>query len=301
MNPCMKATLLTTVLLAGALYSTPGQSRFVGQDHAQYFKWHNQHSQLEQLYTPGTELHAFGPAAKLHQKPNHRSPVLVNLQEGQSLTNRSDYRTTARAPEAEIDGYRDIWYRVSAQDDQGRTQTGYVWGAHLAKGWRQVDLTGDNRPELVMLGVSTAPRVTYSDIRAEIRVLSGGLLLHTTTISGLCVFEECGSSPMLRIIRDQPYRGAIVLEASTMTNGCFTGIERSFYYWDGRGLQSVFHAEYTMDREYARQAFQVNDPQASRAMLCHYNGQNAAFDPIWECKEVKVPAAKKEVARVRAR
>lgn len=306
MQPSMKATLLTIVLLFCMLCSTPGQTRFVGQDQAQYFKWHNQQSQLEQLYTPGTQLHAFGPTARLYQYPSRQSAVLMDLQEGQALINRSDYRTDAQAPEDQIDGYNDIWYRVSAQDAQGRTFTGYIWGAQVAKGWRHIDLTGDGQAEMILLGVATSPRKTYSDIRAEIRILQGNRLLHHTTVDGLCVFEECGSSPMLRIIKDQPYQGAVVLEASTMTNGCFTGIERSFYYWNGKGLQSVFHAEYTMDREYARHPFRVEDPQASRAMLCNYKGQDATFNPVWDCKEVKIdvapkPVAKKPAVRVRAR
>jgi hypothetical protein len=91
-----------------------------------------------------------------------------------------------------------------------------------------------------------------------------------------------------------------------MTVGCFTGIERAFFYWNGRQLESVFHAEYTIDREYDRQAFKVQDPQAVRTMMCSYKKQDHSFNPIWDCREIqtKTPAApdtKKATARARAR
>lgn len=298
----MKTTLFLTALLAGTACHVTAQTRFVGEDYARYFDWHNENSQIEKLYTPGSNLYVFGDNVRIHRYPDQRSEVLASLNDGQKVQNRSDYRNIHQPPDGEMNGYWDIWYKVSTEAGV----IGYVFGTQIAKGWRWADLTGDRNPELVMLGVSPSPRKAYSDINAEIRILQSGRMLYSTGISGLCVFEECGSSPMLRIIKDQPIKGGIVVEASTMTVGCFTGIERAFFYWNGQQLESVFHAEYTVDREYDRQSFKVQDTHNVKTMICNYKKQDQSFNPVWECKEVqtKVPASpdvKKPAVRVRAR
>lgn len=302
MHPSMKTTLLLTAFLASSTWGTIAQTRFVGEDYTRYFNWHNEHSQIEKLYSPGSELYVFGDGARIYRQPDQNSQVLAQLQDGEKVVSRSDYRRAMQIPNSELNGYRDIWYKVA--NSQG--VYGYVFGGHLAKGWRWADLNGDGTKELIMLGVSPIPRKAYNDIRAELRILSGQELLYNTTIAGLCVFEECDSSPMLRVLNNQPYQGAIMIEASTMTVGCYTGIERAFFYWNGRQLQSVFHAEYTVDLEYERQPFQVQDPQAVRTMMCSYKNQDQSFNPVWDCKEVetKAPAdaaTKKSPARARAR
>ena len=299
----MKTTLLLTTLLIGSSLSIMAQTRFIGGDYSEYFNWHNEHSQILDLYTPGTELYVFGEGVKLYQQPSEYSKVLAQLEDGQLMLNQSDYRRTAKIPDGEINGYRDIWYKVST-GVQGIS--GYVFGIHLAKGWQFVDLDRDHHKELIMLGVSPIARKAYDDIRAEVRILRNHQLVYTTLIPGLCVFEECASSPMLRILRDQPYQGAIVVEASTMTVGCYTGIERAFFYWNGHQLQNVFHAEYTINLEYERHPFQVQDPVAIRTMICNYKDQDKAFNPIWDCKEVQIPISpnpkvKNPVIRARAR
>lgn len=298
----MKTTLFLTAFLAGTAVSMTAQSRFVGEDYMRYFEWHNSNSQIEKLFTPGSQLFAFGEDVKVYRRPDHHSEVVGKLRDGQAVQNRSDYRTAQQIPDGEWNGYRDIWFKVCT--DNGAS--GYVFGAQLAKGWRWADLNGDHQNELVMLGVSPNPRKNFSDIKAELRILQNGQLLYNTSIPGLCVFEECGSSPMLRILYDQPYQGDIVVEASTMTVGCFTGIERAFFYWNGRQLESVFHAEYTIDREYDRQSFRVQDPKAVRTMMCSYKNQDQSFNPVWDCKEVQTkaipaPDVKKATARARAR
>ena len=298
----MKTTLLLTAFLAGAACQTAAQTRFVGEDYMRYFEWHNENSQIDKLYTPGAKLYAFGQDVKVYRYPDQHSEVLARLQDGQAVQNRSDYRNVQQIPDGEFNGYRDIWFKVRTANGIA----GYVFGAQLAKGWRWVDLNGDHQEELVMLGVAPSPRRSFSDIRAELRILQGNQLLYNTSIPGLCVFEECASSPMLRILYNQPYEGGIVVEASTMTVGCFTGIERAFFYWNGRQLESVFHAEYTIDREYDRHAFKVQDPEAVRTMMCSYKNQDQSFNPVWDCREIqtKAPAApdvKKATARARAR
>ena len=299
----MKTTLFLTALLIGTAFNATAQTKFVGGDYTRYFNWHNEQSQIEKLYTPGAELFIFGEGVKLYQQPSQYSEVLAQLEDGQIIFNQSDYRKTAQIPDEEINGYRDVWYKVNIGTNG---ISGYVFGAQLAKGWRLADLNHDNQKELIMLGVSPMPRKAYNDIRAEVRILQNHKLIYSTIIPGLCVFEECASSPMLRILRDQPYQGAIVIEASTMTVGCFTGIERAFFYWNGRQLQNVFHAEYTVDLEYERQSFQIQDPKAVRTMVCNYKNQDQAFNPVWDCKEVKTevspnPSVKKAAIRARAR
>lgn len=298
----MKTTLLLTAIIAGTTCNLTAQTRFVGEDYVRYFNWHNENAQTEKLFTPGSSLYVFGNGVKVYRYPDQRSTVLAQLEDGQEVRNCADYRTARQIPEGEWNGYWDIWYKISTKNGV----RGYVFGTQLAKGWRWADFTGDQQPEFVMLGVSPTPRKTYSDIRAELRILQRGQLLYNTSVPGLCVFEECGSSPMLRILKDQPYPGGIILEASTMTVGCFTGIERAFFYWNGRQLENVFHAEYTVDREYNRQAFRVKAPDSVRTMMCRYKKQDQTFNPVWECKEVQTkapvaPDVKKAAVRARAR
>lgn len=300
----MKTTLFITALLAGSTLSLSGQTRFVGEDYDRYFNWHNEQSQLEELYTPGSKVYVFGQGVQLYRQPDQHSQPLTQVRDGQVLYNLSDYRQVHQIMDGEINGYHDMWLKVST----GKSGlTGYIFGAHLAKGWRWADLTGDQQPELIMLGVSPTPRRTYDDIRAELRVIQGSNLLYSTIIPGLCVFEECASSPMLRVLRDQPCQGATMIEASTMTVGCFTGIERAFLYWNGRQLENVFHAEYTVDLEYQRHPFKVQASGPVKAMLCQYKEQDQSFNPVWECKEIesKAPVAqpvkKSPAAAVRAR
>lgn len=298
----MKTTFLLTAILAGTACSMTAQTRFVGEDYLRYFEWHNENSQIEKLYTPGSQLYAFGEDVKVYRYPDQNSEVLRKLYDGQPLQNRSDYRDVHQIPDGEFKGYRDIWFKVRTHDGIA----GYVFGAQLAKGWRRANLTEDQGDELIMLGVSPAPRKNFGDIKAELRIVKDGHLIYNTSIPGLCVFEECGSSPMLRILFDQPFQGGIVVEASTMTVGCLTGIERSFFYWNGRQLESVFHAEYTMDREYDRHAFKVKDPVAVRTMMCNYKKQDQSFNPVWDCREIQTkappaPDVKKATARARAR
>ncbi|MCB0629159.1 MAG: hypothetical protein R2824_18740 [Saprospiraceae bacterium] len=299
----MKTTLFLTAILAGSSLSLSAQTRFVGEDYTRYFNWHNEQSQIEDLYTPGSKLYVFGQDVTLYRQPDQNSEPLALLQDGQGLYNLSDYRKANHILEGEINGYRDLWFKVST----GKSGvTGYVFGAQLAKGWRWADLTGDQQPELIMLGVSPTPRRAFNDIRAELRILQGNQLLYNTTISGLCVFEECASSPMLRVLRDQPCAGATMIEASTMTVGCYTGIERAFLYWNGRQLENVFHAEYTVDLEYQRHPFKVQGSEPVKTMMCQYKDQDQSFNPVWDCKELKTNApiaqpVKKSPAAVRAR
>lgn len=299
----MKTTLILAVVMAGSAWYTTAQTRFVEEDYTRYFNWHNDHSQIEQLYSPGSELYIFGNDVRLYSLPDQHSKVTARLPDGQQVLNRSDYRKATYIPDDVMNGYQDIWFKVSTPSGV----TGYVFGAQLAKGWRWADLNGDQEPELIMLGVSPVPRRSFGDIRAEIRILQGQALMYNTSVPGLCVFEECESSPMLRILKDHPYPNAIMIEASTMTVGCLTGIERAFFYWNGHQLENVFHAEYTVDLEYERHTFKVKDPAAVRTMVCSYKNQDRSFNPVWECKEVqtKAPAApgagKKAAARVRAR
>lgn len=299
----MKTTLFLTAILAGSTLSLSAQTRFVGEDYTRYFNWHNEQSQIEDLYTPGSKLYVFGQDVKLYRQPSQHSDPIAHLSDGQQLYNLSDYRQVHEILEGEINGYHDLWLKVSI----GKTgTTGYVFGAQLAKGWRWADLTGDQQPELVMLGVSPTPRRSFGDIRAELRILQSGQLLYNTTITGLCVFEECASSPMLRILRDQPCKGATMIEASTMTVGCYTGIERAFLYWNGRQLENVFHAEYTVDLEYQRQDFKVKASEPVKTMMCHYKEQDQSFNPVWECTEIESNApiaqpVKRSPAAARAR
>jgi len=186
-------------------------------------------------------------------------------------------------PEDEINGYGDIWYHVEGLTPAGKAFAGYIFGAQIAKGWRDQDITGDRQSEFLMMGVSSEPRQTLRDIKAELRIVQNGKLKAKTTIPGLCLFEDCASSPLLRAERTA--QDFYMIEASTMTVGCWAGIERAFYYYDGKSLSRVYHAEYTTQKEFADEPFVVS--KGSSAQVCEYSHEDQHYLPVWSCKTIK--------------
>ena len=95
-------------------------------------------------------------------------------------------------------------------------------------------------------------------------------------------------------------QGFTIIEASTMTVGCSTGIDKAFYYWNGSGLERVYQAEYASNTEIYRKRFTVAaaGKQVSQVQLCEYGGEDSGYNPIWNCKTVQVtpPSAAKPIA-----
>ncbi|MEZ5043193.1 MAG: hypothetical protein R2828_25075 [Saprospiraceae bacterium] len=302
----MKSLLLLSTLFLFS-FSASTQDRFVSADYNEYFEWFNERSQTPQQYEKGALLYVFGHDIKVFNGPCEQAEVVTQLAMGQQVRNLVSFDEAFNVTEEEINGYGDIWYQVGGKDKAGKTFSGYLWGGHLAKAWTLHDFTGDNRKELVMLGLSPSPKKSLKDIKAEIRILQDDHLLYQKIVPGLCVFEDCGSSVLLRILPDAPVKGAFMLEASTMTISCFAGIEKAFYSWDGGRLELVFHAEFTNQHQYANQAFKLSNDQGS-VQLCRFSHEDKNYEPVWACKVIELAPPKdnaenkpKAVPLVRAR
>ena len=275
---------MRNILFLAALFSTqsiPAQERFISSDFNDFYDWYHQRSQVAQLYEDQTELFTFTSNTRVYSGPCQASEVAAQLPIGYGVRNIA-YHDDYYLPEDEINGYGDIWYHVRGKDPAGKAFTGYIWGGQIAKGWRSVDLTGDGKAEFIMLGISSQTRKEPSDINAELRILQNGELIHQKTIPGLCVFEDCASSPLLRTFETS--QGFTIVEASTMTVGCWAGIEKSFFFWDGSNLQRVYHAEYTTHKEFANESFIFNGKAS--AQLCHYSHEGEGYTPVWKCEEI---------------
>lgn len=273
----MRNILVLTVLFASQ--AAPAQERLVGGSFEEYYDWFHERSQVHQLYSDQATLYVFADQATLRQGPCQNSKAVAQLGQGHPVYNIA-YNDEYYLPEDEINGYRDIWYHVKARDAKGRRVEGYLWGGHIAKGWRTVDISGDGRAEFLMLGLCGERRKAPKDIKAEIRILSDGKLLATRTVPGLCVFEECDASPLLQVFRTQ--EGFTVIEASTMTIGCWASVEKAFHYWDGQQLNRVYHAELISRTEYANEVFTVNQPNGTQ--ICRYSHEGEDRQPVWSCK-----------------
>ena len=270
------------------------QERFVTIDYSQYYEWFHEHSQVEELYANGSTLFTFSENTRVFADPCNTSAVITALAIGTAVRNIAydEYFL----PEDQINGYGDIWYHVEISSPTRKKVKGYIWGADIAKGWQGADLTGDQVDELVLLGVSSLPRVKPTDIFAELRVVQNGKMFTQKVLPGLCIFEDCGSSPLLRIFAARGLNGKLVIEASTMTIGCDAGIERAFLYWDGRAVQRVFHGEYTTNREFARKAFEIRNAADDTYQICEYSHQDDRFEPVWNCRVIQDSRPKQATA-----
>lgn len=284
----MRSILLATALLSYQTTPNIAQSYFATQDDGNYFEWFHEHAQVDLLYSDHSTLYIFTDKVNVRQKPTTEAAIVAQLTVGQEVTNIA--YTENSIPKGLIGGYSDMWYHVKGKDAKGTVFEGYIWGTHLAKGWREADLTGDGKTEFVMLGISTQPRKNAKDIKAEIRILQQNKVVGQATVPGLCIFEACDSSPMLRVLKSQLTPGMIIIEASTMTIGCMTGIDKAFFYWNGSGLERVYQAEYSTQTELFKKQFVIAPAgsQQTTVQRCEYGGEDSDYNPIWNCKTVYV-------------
>ena len=284
----MRMLLISATLLSAQFQFSYAQEDFVDQDFGDYYEWFDQHSQTELLYTNSATLHIFTDNTKVHIGPCQDSEIVSDLNIGDPVTNIAydDYFV----PEDEIDGYGDMWYHVKGQNEDGDNFQGYVWGADIAKAWKTAELTGDKEEEFIMLGVASTPRLQPTDINAEVRILHRNKLWYQKLVPGLCLFEDCASQAMLRVLKD-PQRGFTFIETSTMTHGCWAGIEKAYFYWNGSKLQRVYQAEYTTQTEFANQSFTINTGDDVSLQVCHFSHEDDHYNPVWKCEVINtVPA-----------
>lgn len=280
----MRIHFVTAAILCFNLTVAFPQARFVGQENKDFYEWFHSRSQVANLYTNGAELFTFA-AVKVNVSPCKESSVTTCLPIGYRLINIVS--ETEDFTKDEINGYQDLWFHVKGTDPEGNYFNGYVWGAFIAKSWEFSDMTGDGKSELVMLGITSQTRKNMKDINAEIKVVKNGKLWTKTSVPGLCVFEECASSALIRILKDQPCQGALMVEVSTMTIGCEAGIEKAYYFQTPSGeLERVFHAEYTTRKQFRNKSFEYTSPNGD-IMLCRYDHEDENFNPVWEVKKIK--------------
>lgn len=292
----MRSNLLLAALLFSQTVPNSAQTHFVSQDQSHFFEWFHERSQVVDLYADRTTLYTFTDEATVKQRPSENAGTVTQLPIGWTLTNIA--YSENYVPKDEINGYEDLWYHVQGIDQQGKPFNGYIWGAQVAKGWRATDITGDGINEFIMLGIAAKTRQKPSDINAEIRILQCNRMISQTIVPKLCVFEECASSPMLRVLQSQQIEGLTVIEASTMTIGCSTGIDKAFYYWNGSGLERVYQAEYVTQTEMFKKQFIVA-PAGSKSttvQVCAYRGEDSNYNPIWKCEEKNIETAQQPKA-----
>lgn len=269
------------------------QARFVDNNYKDYFNWFHEQSQVENLYTDGAELITFSDV-NVQAGACLESEIVTHLPIGFKVQNIVE--DLGVFPEDEINGYHDLWFQVSGVGNDGTFFTGYIWGADLAKSWQYADVTGDGKKELAMLGISSRTRKNPTDINAEIKIVKDGKVISKTTVSGLCVFEECATSALLRILKDKPCEGAVIVEVSTMTIGCAAGIEKAYFFQTSSGnLEGVFHAELTTKTQFRNIPFEFVDEQGN-IILCRFSHEDENFSPVWTTK--KLQSKSRTIAKV---
>ena len=199
---------------------------------------------------------------------------------GQAVTNVAI--PVEKAVYSEHHGYREQWFLVEACSATGNVFTGYVWGGFLAKSWQYFDLEGNGTKELIALGLSTNPRQAPEDIRASLKVIENGKLLQTLELEGICLFEDCDASSLLRIFDFNTSDHTMVFESSVFTLGCLAGIDKVLVAWDGQQLSLIHRGEYTTGQTYASNPLYLR--QATQTQICYYKDENPSFDPVWNCR-----------------
>jgi hypothetical protein len=285
----MKNFLLLSALFA--VQTAPAQERFVSHSLEGYYDWFHEQSQVADHYESNTTLYTFTADARVHEGPCRGAQVVTALPIATPVNNLS-YNDDYYLPEDEINGYGDFWYQVTGRDAEGKPFKGYIWGADIAKSYYRTDLNNDRKADYLLLGISTQERTNIRDLKAEIRLVQNGQLLTACTVPGLCVFEDCASSSLVRVIDTE--QGFPMIEASTMTVGCWAGIEKAFYYYDGANLSRVYHAEYTTDHEIASESFIVN--KGTTAQVCEYSHEGENYTPVWKCKPLEGNNGRAEMA-----
>lgn len=274
---------LTAVALSLPLIAV-AQPKLVGTNYEAYYQWFHSESQVNLLYQNQAQLIIFERDVEVRDEPNQVGQTVAVLNIGQTVTNIA-YSAQDDLPEDEINGYGDIWYHVKGTDDCGSDFVGFVWGGHIAKGWLETDLTQDGHQEIVLLGISSKARKTFTDIKGELRVVRSNTLLMQQEVPGLCLFEDCASSPLLRIASSKTNKEPIIIETSTITLGCTAGIEKVFFHWNNHTLEPVYHAEYVSGKEFLRNEFTHTTDQ--KVELCSYSHEDETYNPVWKCKKIE--------------
>ena len=282
----MRSILAISMLLASVTIDSQAQNQF---DQEKFSQWFFDHSQTELLFQDDALLYIFSQNAKVRSSPYAQADIITNLNMGQVVNNIA--YGDSYLPRDVINGYGDLWYHVQGVDVEGRSFQGFIWGADIAKAWLTTDLDGDRRKEFVLLGISSQTRTKPNDIKAEIRMIKDGNMHFRQTIPGLCLFQDCATSSLLRMVADHGKRGMRVLEATTMAIGCDGGIEKMLMIWNGLEFETVFHSELLSGEEYINKEFVFTPPtltERAGIQICQFSHIDKAFNPVWECRQIEV-------------
>lgn len=291
----MKTFLLSSALFSLTFAPSLAQERLVDAEQSRYYEWFNQHSKTSHIFQEGAPLYTFDEQTTVFCQPSTKASVITKLQIGQRVQNFSKHDTPL--PENTWNGYEDIWLKIKGKDAKGKTFHGYVKGAQLAKTWSFIDLNKDGKKELVMLGISSIKRQQMTDIKAELRIVQNKKLRYQKIVPGLCVFEECNS---MALIRQVPHNHTIILEASTISLGCWTAIEKTYFLWNGNSLDLIYHAEKTKQKVHTKESFAYAINKQS-TNICSYAGEDQNFNPKWTCKSIDNKGKKKTSPSIAAR
>lgn len=272
LTPILILSLSSTVVLS--------QVRYTGEEFRDYYEWFHQYSQTPDFYLDGAQLISFVEDAPVMKSPQAKGHAMGKLALGQVVTNLAI--PVEKAVFSEQYGYREQWFLVEACSADRNVYTGYIWGGYLAKSWQYFDLEGDGSKELIALGLSTNERQAPEDIRASLKIIEQGKEVKALELEGICLFEDCGASSLLRIFDLNTSDQTIVFESSVFTAGCLTGIDKALVAWDGQELQLIHRGEYTTGQTYASNPLYLR--QATQTQVCYYKNENQSYDPVWNCQ-----------------
>lgn len=284
----MRTILLTIASLAIFSPILPAQTHYSGEEFRDYYDWFHQYSQTADQFIDGSTLYTFTEGAKVYRQASAKAQLVAQLPLAHPVTNI--FIAVEDVQMATINGYTDQWLLIKGCDQAGRPFQGYIWGGHLAKGWRFYDVNQDEQPDMVLMGLSQQERQSPEDIQAELRLVSGGQLIQHIRIPKMCVFEECGSSTLLRVLESPYASSTLVFEMSVLTSGCLTGLDKAFVSWDGRNLECIYQAEYLSGEQYANRGLYL-PISSTQTQVCYYSHEDAAYSPVWNCETIKTDRA----------
>jgi hypothetical protein len=127
-------------------------------------------------------------------------------------------------------------------------------------------------------------------MQGELRIVSNQRLLHRQAIEKMCLFRECYSDALLRVLPDHPRPGQLLFEATSVISNCEgSSIDKAIIAWTGNGLRTVYHAEYVTGHTYSQQPLQLINSSEAVPLECRYQGEDSSFNPIWSCRPVAKP------------
>jgi hypothetical protein len=279
----MKTYFATLFILSVSCQSISAQVRYTATASRNYSEWFKQYSQTPDFKLAGAELLAFVKDAPVRTAPLLKAKIKGQLEPGQRVKNLTT--STMDITYATQNGYRDQWLLVEACDNASNSYTGYVWGGHLAKSWCYFDLEGDGEQELIALGLSDRQRQAPEDIRASLKIIRHAQVSEAIELEGICLFEDCGASSLLRVFDFGTTQRTTLFEATIFSKGCLSGIDKALVAWDGQQLQLIHRAEYTTGHTYASNPLYLRQP--TQTQICYYKSENSQYDPVWNCRTLE--------------